>query len=187
MPQSESTQIAANLAGLRFSAVEDETLIALDPVDTLEKFGADTAQTVSTEQECLDVLAAGRESCLARSEIKRLAFASGPFWRNILHTITFIGHCQDRGAIRDDSARGVPLSPDPLMSERRTVCARYSLCSATGSLAVAAPVVTGAGAVSSCFPGVTVASVSGLVSDAVSGLATTVTTASAGLGAGTAA
>ena len=41
----------APLADRRFLVVEDESLIALDLVDTLEKLGADEARAVSTEQE----------------------------------------------------------------------------------------------------------------------------------------
>jgi CheY-like chemotaxis protein len=36
--------------------VEDESLIAIDLVDTLEKLGAQEARAVSTESECLGVL-----------------------------------------------------------------------------------------------------------------------------------
>jgi PAS domain S-box-containing protein len=46
----------APFADLRFLVVEDESLIALDLVDTLEKLGAEEATAVSTETDCLDLL-----------------------------------------------------------------------------------------------------------------------------------
>jgi two-component sensor histidine kinase/CheY-like chemotaxis protein len=46
----------APLADRRFLVVEDESLIALDLVDTLERLGADEARCVSTEQEACVLL-----------------------------------------------------------------------------------------------------------------------------------
>jgi two-component sensor histidine kinase len=46
----------APFADLRFLVVEEESLIALDLVDTLEKLGAEEATAVSTETDCLDLL-----------------------------------------------------------------------------------------------------------------------------------
>ena len=53
----------APFAGRRFLVVEDESLIALDLVDTLEKLGAEEAQAVSTEQESLALLKESAFDC----------------------------------------------------------------------------------------------------------------------------
>jgi CheY-like chemotaxis protein len=58
-PPLEST---GALAGLRF-LVEDETLIAMDLVDTLQRLGADEAKATSTEQGCLELLDANAFDC----------------------------------------------------------------------------------------------------------------------------
>jgi CheY-like chemotaxis protein len=50
-PQATVPKPEAPLADQRFFVVEDESLIALDLVDTLRRLGADQARSVSTEQE----------------------------------------------------------------------------------------------------------------------------------------
>jgi PAS domain S-box-containing protein len=55
-PQAAVTKPTAPFADWRFLVVEDESLIALDLVDMLEKLGAEEAQAVSNEPECLDLL-----------------------------------------------------------------------------------------------------------------------------------
>jgi two-component sensor histidine kinase len=50
-PQATVPKPEAPLADQRFLVVEDESLIALDLVDTLRRLGADQARSVSTEQE----------------------------------------------------------------------------------------------------------------------------------------
>jgi PAS domain S-box-containing protein len=55
-PQAAVAKPTAPFADWRFLVVEDESLIAIDLVDMLEKLGAEQAQAVSTEPECLDLL-----------------------------------------------------------------------------------------------------------------------------------
>jgi len=43
--------------------VEDEALIAIDLVDTLERLGADKVKSVSTERACLQLLEASAFDC----------------------------------------------------------------------------------------------------------------------------
>jgi CheY-like chemotaxis protein len=51
----------AKLSGLRFLVFEDESLIALDLMDRLEKAGAAVALPVSTENEALQVIEYGAQ------------------------------------------------------------------------------------------------------------------------------
>ncbi|MFZ0839706.1 MAG: response regulator [Xanthobacteraceae bacterium] len=54
--QATVAEQMAPFTGWRFLVVEDESLIALDLVDTLEELGAEAAQAVSTEPDCLALL-----------------------------------------------------------------------------------------------------------------------------------
>ena len=60
---ADASESTTPLVGLRFLVVEDESLIAMDFVDTLERFGADEARSVSTERACLDALEASTFDC----------------------------------------------------------------------------------------------------------------------------
>ncbi|HUI14062.1 MAG TPA: ATP-binding protein [Xanthobacteraceae bacterium] len=58
-----SSETAEPLAGFRFLVIEDESLIALDLVDTLESAGARVAPPVSTEKESLQAIETGDFDC----------------------------------------------------------------------------------------------------------------------------
>ena len=58
-----SPEPAAQLVGLRFLVVEDESLIALDLVDRLKRAGAEVAPPVSTENESLQIIEDGGFDC----------------------------------------------------------------------------------------------------------------------------
>jgi two-component sensor histidine kinase len=61
--QAKAAEPEAPLADWRFLVVEDESLIALNLVDTLERFGAHEARAVSSEQECLHLLEESAFDC----------------------------------------------------------------------------------------------------------------------------
>jgi CheY-like chemotaxis protein len=61
--EGRSDKAAAPLAGYRFLVIEDEPLIALDLVDTLEGAGAEVAPPVSTEAESLQAVDDGGFGC----------------------------------------------------------------------------------------------------------------------------
>ena len=54
--QSGAMKTPAPCAGLRLLVVEDESLIALDLIDRLDKFGCESVRTVSAEEDCLKAL-----------------------------------------------------------------------------------------------------------------------------------
>ncbi len=62
-PQAKAPELKAPFADLRFLVVEDESLIALDLVDTLERYGACEARAVSSERECLQLLEENAFDC----------------------------------------------------------------------------------------------------------------------------
>jgi PAS domain S-box-containing protein len=55
-PQAADAESGAPFTHWRFLVVEDESLIALDLVDTLENLGAEEARAASSESECLSLL-----------------------------------------------------------------------------------------------------------------------------------
>jgi len=63
-PQAPVAKPGSPFADWRFLVVEDESLIALDLVDTLKKLGADEARAVSTERECQSLLEDGAFDCV---------------------------------------------------------------------------------------------------------------------------
>jgi PAS domain S-box-containing protein len=63
-PQAAVAKSEAPFADQRFLVVEDESLIAMDLVDTLERLGAGKVCSVSTEQETLVLLDGGSFDCV---------------------------------------------------------------------------------------------------------------------------
>ncbi len=61
--QAGALKTPAPCAGLRLLVVEDESLIALDLIDRLEKFGCQSVRAVSTEEGCLKALEEGVFDC----------------------------------------------------------------------------------------------------------------------------
>ena len=61
--QAKALEPKAPFADLRFLVVEDELLIALNLVDTLERYGASEARAVSSERECLQLLEENAFDC----------------------------------------------------------------------------------------------------------------------------
>ncbi len=64
LPQQPSAvKSPAPCAGLRLLVVEDESLIALDLIDRLDKFGCESVRAVSTEEDCVQALGEGAFDC----------------------------------------------------------------------------------------------------------------------------
>ncbi|HLH97865.1 MAG TPA: response regulator [Xanthobacteraceae bacterium] len=63
LPQRQTAQPGTPLAGRSLLVVEDESLIAMDLVDTLERLGAGDVRSVSTESEGLALLEAVSFDC----------------------------------------------------------------------------------------------------------------------------
>jgi CheY-like chemotaxis protein len=61
--QAKAVKPEMPFSNRRFLVVEDESLIALSLVDTLERLGAKEARAVSREQECLDLLEGNAFDC----------------------------------------------------------------------------------------------------------------------------
>jgi PAS domain S-box-containing protein len=61
--QAKAVKPEKPFSNRRFLVVEDESLIALSLVDTLERLGANEARAVSREQECLDLLEGNAFDC----------------------------------------------------------------------------------------------------------------------------
>jgi signal transduction histidine kinase/DNA-binding response OmpR family regulator len=129
-----TAQSRALLAGLRFLVVEDEPLIALELVATLEAAGAEAASSVGTEAEALQVIEYGDFDCVlldANLQGRSVNEIAAKLTRQRMPFIFITGYGRDSLPL---SFRQAPALDKPV-GEQQLIEAISTLVSATESVA----------------------------------------------------